>query len=176
MNPEFGAASVADCLPVRQVHARVPRRSRNLFASDHRIALDFDLGIRTGQRRDGDESAAREIVTEHLPADLREPIAITNVGNEYGHLNHVAELAARLLQRTVEILEKLPDLTFEVACERLAGVVHRRGLPGKPYRPASFGNHGFRIAPLLRTFSLEVILCLSQGRKGKEPSQRCDAD
>ena len=67
-------------------------------------------------------------------------------------------------------------LTFEIACERLAGVVHRRGLPGKPYRSASFGNHGFRIAPLLRTFSLEVILCLSHRRKGKEPCQRSDAD
>jgi hypothetical protein len=45
--------------------------------------LYFDLGVRIGQPRDCDESAAREIVAEHLSADLREPIAIANVRNEY---------------------------------------------------------------------------------------------
>src|ERR1700730_16342936 len=86
-----------------------------LFASDHGIALDFDLGIGIGQGRNGDESAAGKIIAEYFPADLREAIAVTNVGDEYGHLHHVAKLAARPLERGVEELEYLPRLPFEVA-------------------------------------------------------------
>src|ERR1700722_13821097 len=84
-----------------------------LFAADHRIALYFELGLRDGQRGDRDESAAGEIVAEYLTADLRDAIAIANVRDEHGHLNHVTELAARLLERPVEVLEELPDLTVE---------------------------------------------------------------
>src|SRR5258708_32767585 len=70
--------------------------ARNLFASDHCIALYFDLSARNGQRGDCDESAAWEIVAEYFPADLREAIAVANVRNKYRHLNHITELAARL--------------------------------------------------------------------------------
>src|SRR5580704_970601 len=141
--------------------------ARNLSASDHRIPLYFDLSVRDGQRGDGDESAAREIVAEYLPADLREAIAVANVRNEYRHLNDITELAARLLESAVEVLENLPDLTFEVTRQRLARVVHRCGLPGKPYRSASFGDHSLRITSLLRAFPLDVVLCLSHSRKSK---------
>ena len=74
----------------------------------------FDLSFRNSERGDCDESATWEIVAEYLPADLREAIAVPNVSNEYGHLNHITELAARLLESAVEVLEKLPDLTVEV--------------------------------------------------------------
>src|ERR1019366_3531254 len=89
--------------------------ARKLFASDYRKTLYFDFSFRNGQRGDRDESAAREIVAEYLPADLREAITVTNVRNEHGHLNHITELAARFLESAVEVLKKLPDLTFEVS-------------------------------------------------------------
>jgi hypothetical protein len=76
--------------------------------------LYFDLRVRNGQRGDCDESAAREIVLEYLSPDLREAVAIANVRNKYGHLNHITQLAARLLESAVEVLEKLSDLTVEV--------------------------------------------------------------
>jgi hypothetical protein len=120
--------------------------------------LYFDLSLRNSERGDCDESAAREIVAEYLPADLREAIAVANVRNEYGHLNHITELATRLLESAVEILEKLPDLTVQVTRQRLARVVHHCDLPGEPYRSASFGDYGFRIPSLLRTVPLEVLI------------------
>jgi hypothetical protein len=40
-----------------------------------------------------------------------------------------------LLESTVEVLEKLPDLAFEVTSQRLARVIHRCGLPSEPYTP-----------------------------------------
>jgi hypothetical protein len=91
-----------------------PRTASNLFVSDHRVPLNFDLSVRRGQGGDRYESAAREIVTEYLSADLGEAIAVANIRNKYGHLNHITQLAARLLESAVEVLEKLPDLTVEV--------------------------------------------------------------
>src|SRR5262245_27020499 len=108
-----------------------------LFASDHRIALYFDLSLRNSECGHCDESATWEIVAEYLPADLREAIAVANVRNEYGHLNHITELAACFLESAVEVLEKLPDLAVQVTRQRLARVVHRCNLPGEPYRSAS---------------------------------------
>jgi hypothetical protein len=126
-----------------------PKISNLLFSSDNRVALYFYLSVRSGQGGDRDKSTAREIVTEYLSADLREAIAVANVRNEYRHLNHITEFAARFLESAVEVLEKLPDLTFEVTSQRLARVIHRCGLPSEPYRSASFGDHSLRIASLL---------------------------
>ena len=64
--------------------------------------------------------AAWEIVTEHFSPDLRETIAVANVRNEYGHLNHITELAASLLEGAVQVLEKLSDLAVEVTRQRPA--------------------------------------------------------
>jgi hypothetical protein len=54
----------------------------NLFASDHRVALYFDLSVRNGQRGDSDKGAAWEIVTKYLSANLREAIAVANIRNK----------------------------------------------------------------------------------------------
>jgi hypothetical protein len=42
--------------------------------------------------------------------NFREAITVAHVRDENGHLHHVTEPAARLLQSAVEILEKLPYL------------------------------------------------------------------
>jgi hypothetical protein len=65
------------------------------LAANHRISLDLDLGVRNRQRSNGDQSAAGEVITKHFSADLREAIPVTHVRDEYGHLHHVTELAAR---------------------------------------------------------------------------------
>src|SRR5262249_540358 len=101
------------------------------------------------------------IVAEDLAADLRQSIAITDICDEHGHLNHIAQLAAGLLKRAVEILENLTDLAFEIAGKRLARVIDRRGLASEPYRLASFGNDRRRIAALLRALALDEIPCIS---------------
>jgi hypothetical protein len=60
------------------------------------------LSVRNGQRSDRDEGATWEIVTEHFSPDSRETIAVANVRDEYGHLNHITELAASLLEGAVQ--------------------------------------------------------------------------
>ena len=42
------------------------------LAANHRISLDLDLGVGNRQRRNGDQSAAREVIAEYFPADLGE--------------------------------------------------------------------------------------------------------
>jgi hypothetical protein len=86
--------------------------------ANHRISLDLDLGVRNRQRRNGDQSAAREVITEYFSADLREAITVTHVRDEYGHLHHVTELATRLLQGAIQVLKKLPYLAVKVARQR----------------------------------------------------------
>src|SRR5262249_9313838 len=107
-----------------------------------------------------DQRAPGEVVAEYLSADLREAIAIANVGNEHRHLNHVTELASRFFQRGINQLEDLSHLTFEITGKRFARVVHGRDLPAKPNRLAPFGNHRERVAALLRTFALDELLCV----------------
>src|SRR3954468_442551 len=135
-----------------------------LPAPDHGHALNLDLGVGIGQAGDGDESASWEIVAEYLPADLGQPIAVAHVGDEHGHLHHVAELAARFFEGGVEQLEDLPRLPLEVAGQRLAGIVDRCGLSGEPYRLAALGDHRLGIAALLRAFRLDEILGVQRNR------------
>jgi hypothetical protein len=103
----FGSRGAAAILP------------RILFAADHGHALDLDLGIGIGQAGDRDQGAAGEIVAEYLFSYLRQPIAIADVGDEDGHLDHVAKLAAGLLKRGAEQLEDLPSLPLEIAGDDL---------------------------------------------------------
>src|SRR5262245_28421306 len=140
-----------------RIPPQLPAINAYLPAADHRVALYFDLGVRIGQGRDRNERTAWEIVPEYLPADLREAITIANVGDEHGHLHHVAQLAAGLLQRAIEILEELPDLAVKIAGKRLAGIIDRCCLPGEPHRPAAFGDDSHGIAALLRTVALDEI-------------------
>src|SRR5215510_10585122 len=147
-----------------------------LLASDDRVALNLDLRGGIGQRRHRDERAPRKIVAEDLSANLREPIAITNVGDEHGHLNHVTELASRLLQRGIDQLEDLPHLAFEVAGQRLARVVHGGDLSAEPHGLATFGNHRERIAALLRTLSFDVPLRVHRGGKTENQYSGSDTD
>ena len=72
---------------------------------------------------DGDEGAAGEIVAEYFPPDLGKAVAVAHVGDEHGHLHHVAELAAGLFEGGIDELEDLPHLPVEIAGEGLAGVV-----------------------------------------------------
>jgi hypothetical protein len=109
-----------------------------LFAADHRIALDLDLGIGICQGGDGDHGAAWKVVAEDFFADLSEPLAVANVGDEHGHLHEVRERASRLAQDRVEAFEDLACLTLEVVRQRLAGIVHGPRLPGEQtIRPPS---------------------------------------
>src|SRR4030095_2649601 len=151
-------------------------KTSKLLASNDGVALNFDLCVGVGQRRDRDERAPREIVAKYFSANLREPIAITNVGDEHGHLNHVAELASGLLERGVNQLEDLPHLAFEVARPRLARVVDGGDLSAQPHGLAAFGNHGERVAALLRTFSFDVLLCVPRGRKTEKQYRGSDTD
>jgi PAS domain S-box-containing protein len=81
----------------------------------------------------------------------------SSFGDEHGHLHHVAELAARLVERGAELLENLTRLRFEVGGKRLSGIVHGRGLARKPHGPAALRDHRGRIAALLRTLGLDVV-------------------
>src|SRR5215475_3844972 len=65
-----------------------------LLPPDHRVALNLDLGVGIGERADGDQRAAGEVVAQNLAADLGEAVAVAHVGDEHGHLHHVIELAA----------------------------------------------------------------------------------
>src|SRR5262249_26608524 len=107
--------------------------SLQLLAADDGVALNFDLGFGYGQGGGGDEGAAGEIVAEYFASDLGEAVAVAHVGDEHGHLHHVAELAAGLFERGIDELEDLPHLSVEIAGERLAGVVDDRELPGQPH-------------------------------------------
>jgi len=89
---------------------------------------------------------------------LREAIPVTHIRDEHGHLHHVTELAARLLQSTIQVLKKLPYLAVKVARQRFTVIVQRRGLSCKPHRSAAFGDHRLRIAALLWTVPFEVLL------------------
>src|SRR5262245_20006232 len=149
---------------------------RVLLASNDRVALNLDLGVGVRQRRDRNERTAREIVAEYLSANFGEPIAIANVSNEHGHLNHVTELASRFFERRVDQLEYLPHLAFEVAGQRLARVVHGRDLAAEPHGLASLGNHSERVAALLRTLSFDVLLCVQRGRKTEQQYRSSDTD
>jgi hypothetical protein len=99
--------------------------------------LNLDLCVGICQGADGDERTARKIVAEYFFADLSEAIAIPNVRNEYGHLNHVRKLASGFFESGVQRFEYLPGLTIEVADQRLAGIVRGCCLSGQPNRPAS---------------------------------------
>ena len=147
------------------------RRLGGDVSLNHRISLDLDLGVGNRQRRNGDQSAAREVIAEYFPADLGEAIAVTHVGDEYGHLHHVAELTARLLQRAIQVLEKLPHLAVKVARQRFAVVVQRGGLSGKPHRSAAFSDHRLRIAALLWTVAFEVLLRFRRSRQTDQNDQ-----
>jgi hypothetical protein len=76
-----------------------------LLASDDSVALNFDLGLGNGQRGDGDKGVAGEIVAKYFPPDLGEAVAVAHVGDEHGHLHHVAQLAAGLFKRGIDELE-----------------------------------------------------------------------
>jgi hypothetical protein len=117
-----------------------------------------------GKAGDGDESASGEIVAEYLPADLGQPIAVAHVGDEHGHLHHIGELAARFFEGGIEQLEDLPRLPLEVAGQRLAGIVNRRGLSGEPHGLTALGDHRLGIAALLRAFRLDEILGVQRDR------------
>src|SRR5213080_337325 len=147
-----------------------------LLAVDDGVALNFDLGVGNGQGGDGDESAAGKIVAEYLPSDLSEAVAIAHVGDERGHLHHVAELAAGLFQRGIEELEDLPHLSVEIAGERLAAVVDDRELPGQPHDLAALGDHRLRVAARLRTLALEELLGVDRSREASEQRRRDEAD
>src|SRR6516225_6917079 len=94
--------------PLQRSHARLDFEIS--LTANHRISLDLNFGVRNRQRSNGDESAAREVITEYFSADLRETIAVTHVRDENGHLHHVTELATRLLQSAIQVLKKLPNL------------------------------------------------------------------
>jgi hypothetical protein len=66
--------------------------------------------------------------------DLHEAITVTHIRDEYGHLHHVAEFAARLLQSAIEVLKELSYLTVKVDRQRFTAIVHGRGLSFKPHR------------------------------------------
>src|SRR5260370_12025495 len=123
------------------------------LAANHGISLDLKLGVKNRTRSNGDASAAGEVITKCFSADLREAIPVTYVRDEYGHLHHVAELAARLLQSAIQVLKKLPYLAVKVARQRSTIVVHCRGLSCKPHHSAAFGDYRLRIATLLWTVS-----------------------
>src|SRR3954468_14172542 len=135
-----------------------------LPAPDHGYALNLDLGVGIGQAGDGDESASGEIVAEYLPADLGHPVAVAHVGDEHGHLHHVAELAAGLFEGGIEQLEDLPGLPLDIAGQGLAGIIDRRGLAGEPHRLAALRDHRLRIAALLRALGLDEILGVKRDR------------
>ena len=65
-----------------------------LLAADNGVTLNFDFGLGYGQGGHGDEGAAGKIVAEYFPPELRKTIAVAHIGDEHGHLHHVAELAA----------------------------------------------------------------------------------
>src|SRR5262249_53324111 len=99
-----------------------------------------------------------------------------NVGDEDGHLHHVAQLAAGLLKRAIEVLKNLPDLAVKVAGERFAGVIDDRNLPGEPHRPAAFCDDSRGIAALLRSVALEKIPRLSRRSMNQETGQGGSAE
>src|SRR6266571_4119529 len=110
------------------------------LAANHGISLDLNLGVRNCQRRNGDQSTAREVITKHFSADLREAVTVTHVRDENGHLHHVTELAAGLLQSAIQVLEKLPYLALQVARQRSTVVVHCCGLSCEPHDSTAFGD------------------------------------
>src|SRR5215831_2660436 len=147
-----------------------------LLAADDGVALNFDLGLGYGQGGDGDEGAAGEIVAEYFAPDLGEAIAVAHVGDEHGHLHHVAELAAGLFERGIDELEDLPHLSVEIAGERLAGIVDDRELPGEPHDLAALGDHRLRVAARLRTFALEKLLGMQRSGEAEQQRRRDEAD
>jgi hypothetical protein len=56
-------------------------------------------------------------------AQATAPIFDSTARHEDGHLHHVAEPGAGLLENGVERFEQLPRLSFEVAGQRFSGVV-----------------------------------------------------
>ena len=128
-----------------------------LLAADNGVTLNFDFGLGYGQGGHGDEGAAGKIVAEYFPPELRKTIAVAHIGDEHGHLHHVAELAAGLFQRGIDAFEDLSHLPVEIAGQRLAGVIHDRELSGKPYGLAALRDHRLRVAALLRTFAFDEV-------------------
>src|SRR5262245_23239966 len=115
-------------------------------------------------------------LSPYFPPDLGDAVAVAHVGDEHGHLHHVAELAAGLFERGIDELEDLPHLSVEIAGERLAGVVDDRELPGEPHDLAAVGDHRLRVAARLRAFALEELLGVQRNNKTNEQRRRDEAD
>src|SRR6516162_1018559 len=144
-----------------------------LLAADDGVTLNFDFGLGYGQGGHGDEGAAGKIVAEYFPPELGKAITVAHVGDEHGHLHHVAELAAGLFERGIDAFEDLSHLPVEIAGEGLAGIIHDRELPGKPYGLAALSDHRLRVAALLWTFAFDEVPGMQ--RESKADQQRgCD--
>ena len=71
-----------------------PERFSRLLAAEDGVALNLDFGLGYGQGGHGDEGAAGEIVAQYFSPELGKAITVAHIGNEYGHLHHVAERTA----------------------------------------------------------------------------------
>jgi hypothetical protein len=60
--------------------------------------------------------------------------------------------------------------------KRLAGIVDRRGLAGKPHGLAALGDDRLRIAALLRALRLDEILGVQRNRRAAQQERRYNAD
>src|SRR5690349_4470016 len=65
-----------------------------LFAADHRHALNLDQDSRSCEARDGDERAARKALLEDVLADFSQAIAEPHVVDEHRHGDHVLQAGA----------------------------------------------------------------------------------
>ena len=139
-----------------------------LLAADNGVTLNFNFGLGYGQGGHGDEGAAGEIVAEYFPPELGKAVTVAHIGDEHGHLHHVAELAAGLFQRGIDAFEDLSYLPVEITGQRLAGVVRDRKLPGKPYDLAALSDYCLRVAALLQTFAFDEVLGAQWENKAKQ--------
>jgi hypothetical protein len=139
-----------------------------LLAADDGVTLNFDFGLGYSQGGHGDEGAAGEIVAEYFPPELGKAITVAHIGDEHGHLHHVAELAAGLFKRGIHAFEDLTHLPVEIAGKGLSRVIHDGELPGEPYDLAALSDHRLRVAALLGTFAFDEVLGLQWENKSKQ--------
>src|ERR1700756_4245701 len=114
---------------------------RRLASADDRDALDFDQHARIRESGDRDRGTRREIFAEDFSSDLSHSRCVTGVGEEDGHRHDVLQRRPGLVQRRLDVLERLTHLLLEVTGERIAGRVLLTRVASDPDDLASFGDY-----------------------------------